>query len=65
MLLVAQVALCTSPLHLIDACCVAVVQEHAASGCPGQLSFQIEDIFGSGDSLTCSCAICSGLSIVV
>lgn len=44
--------------------CICCVQEHAATGCSGQLAFHIEDLFGS-DSLTCSCALCNTLSVVV
>lgn len=42
-------------------CCV---QEHGASGCPGQLCFSIEDLFGPL-SLTCSCSTCNSFAVVV
>lgn len=42
----------------------AAYEEHAATKCTGQLSFQIENLFGS-ESLTCSCGMCNSLAVVV
>eukprot|EP00878_Enallax_costatus_P017693 GHUV01018589.1.p1 GENE.GHUV01018589.1~~GHUV01018589.1.p1 ORF type:complete len:148 (+),score=45.38 GHUV01018589.1:749-1192(+) len=39
-------------------------QDHASSGCPGQLQFKIENLFGS-QSLTSSCTMCQGLTVVL
>lgn len=40
------------------------LQDHTSSGCHGQLQFHIEDLFGSR-SLTSSCTVCQGLTVVL
>ncbi|KAF6251661.1 replication protein A interacting C-terminal-domain-containing protein [Scenedesmus sp. NREL 46B-D3] len=42
----------------------AAYEEHAVSGCSGQLQFHIEDIIGSSN-LTCCCDTCQVLTVVL
>jgi hypothetical protein len=41
-----------------------ILQEHAVTGCAGQLQFHVEDIFGSSN-LTCCCDTCQALAVVL
>lgn len=52
------------PIAMLLCALLLYLQEHAASRCPGQLAFHIEDLLGS-NSLTCSCATCNSLAVVV
>ncbi|WIA10489.1 hypothetical protein OEZ85_010678 [Tetradesmus obliquus] len=61
-----QLNLAAESLSLPDlrARLAAAYEEHAVSGCSGQLQFHVEDLFGSSN-LTCCCNTCQALTVVL